>query len=84
MSAIYIQDSDDPSFYYGQDHWVRGRQSARQFSDAHAAISFCVDQELKHAQVHVCFGPGAADVLIPVTSDMPLAHGSSDDPGVWA
>jgi hypothetical protein len=83
MSAIYIQHTHDPSFYYGTDRWVLGRQGARCFSHAHDAISFCVDRELKHAQVHVCFGPGAADVLIPVTSDMPVAHGSQDEAGVW-
>jgi hypothetical protein len=83
MSAIYIQHVNDPSYYYGDDRWVLGRKRARQFAQTHDAISFCIDRELGFAQVHVCFGPGAADVLIPVTSDMPVAHGSSAETGVW-
>jgi hypothetical protein len=84
MSAIYIQHVHDSSFYYGADRWVVGRHGARRFPRAHDAISFCHDHELKDAQVHVCFGPGAADVLIPVSNDMPVAPGSSGDAGVWA
>jgi hypothetical protein len=84
MSAFYIQHANDSSLYYGVDRWVRGRQRARQFADAHDAICFGVDREINEAQVHVCFGPGAADVLIPIRSDMPVAHGSPDGAGVWA
>ena len=84
MSAIYIQHTSDSTLYYGRDTWVRARQRARQFADAHDAIFFCVDRDLKEAQVHVCFGPGAADVMIPITNDMPVAHGSTDDLGAWS
>ena len=83
MSAIYIQHSHDPSFYYGADRWVLGRQRARRFPHTRDAISFCVEKELKFAQVHVCFGPGAADVLIAITSDMAVAHGAPDEAGLW-
>ena len=81
MSAIYIQHSHDPSFYYGADRWVLGRQRARKFPHTRDAITFCVEKELKFAQVHVCFGPGTADVLIAITSDMAVAHRTPDEPG---
>jgi hypothetical protein len=73
MSAIYIQHTENRSFYYGTDRWVLGRNGARCFAHAHDAISFCAERELAHAQVHVCFGPGTADVIIPVTPDMLVA-----------
>lgn len=73
MSAIYVQHAHNPSFFYGQDRWVIGRRWARKFSHAQAALSFCAERDIMHAQVHVSFGPGAADVLIPVQQDALLA-----------
>jgi len=73
MSAIYIQHAQNPSFFYGHDRWVIGRRRARRFSHTRDAIAFCCERDLEHAQVHVSFGPGAADVLIPVTADMAVA-----------
>jgi hypothetical protein len=83
MSAIYLQHTYDPSFYYGRDRWVVGRQRARRFLHTHEAISFCLEQEIRFAQVHVCFGPGAADVLIAVSSDMAVAHGVPEEELGW-
>ena len=73
MSAIYIQHTHNPFYYYGGDRWMLGRERARQFSDTRAAIAFCLENNVVYAQVHVCFGPGAANVVIPVTRDMRVA-----------
>lgn len=76
MSAIYIQHAHNRSFYYGTDRWVIGRKRARRFCHTQEAIAFCVAQDLEHAQVHVSFGPGAADVLIPIPAEAPVAPAS--------
>ena len=83
MSAIYIQHAENRSYYYGTDRWVLGRKGARLFAHAHDAISFCAERELVHAQVHVCFGPGSADVIIPITPDMPVAAAFPSDASAW-
>jgi hypothetical protein len=82
MSAIYLQHAENQSFYYGKDRWVMGKARARRFAHAHDAISFCAERDLAPAQVHVCFGPGAADVIIPVTAEMAVAPAPADSV-VW-
>jgi hypothetical protein len=83
MSAIYIQHSHNPAFYYGGDRWVLGRNTARCFRRTHEAIAFCLENNLSYAQVRVCFGPGAADTVVPVTRDMAVAPASVPDGVVW-
>ena len=83
MSAIYIQHSQNPAFYYGGDRWVLGRNTARCFNATHEAIAFCAERNISYAQVRVCFGGGAADTLVPVTRDMQVAAASVPDGVVW-
>jgi len=78
MSAIYIQHSHNPAFFYGEDRWILDRNRARCFARTHEAISFCQQRELSYAQVRVCFGSGAADVVVPVPREMLVAAGSPD------
>src|ERR1051325_694412 len=78
VSAIYVQHTHNRSYYYGENRWTLGRERARRFADTREAITFCLDQGLAYAQVHVSFGPGAADVLIPVTRDMPVASAPTE------
>jgi hypothetical protein len=83
MSAIYIQHSHNQAFYYGENRWVLGRNAARCFGGTHEAIAFCLENSLSYAQVRVCFGPGAADTVVPVTRDMQVAAVSPPDAVVW-
>jgi hypothetical protein len=83
MSAIYVQHAHNPSFFYGADRWVVGRRWARRFSHAQAALSFCAERDIHHAQVHVSFGPGAADVLIPVPPDITVAPSPPLETAGW-
>ena len=83
MSAIYVQHSRNPSFYYGDDRWVLGRTGARCFNGTHEAIAFCLKNNVSYAQVCVCFGAGAVDTLVPVTRDMQVAAVSPPDAVVW-
>jgi hypothetical protein len=83
MSAIYIQHSHNHAFYYGENRWVLGRNAARCFGATHEAITFCLENNLSYAQVRVCFGPGAADTVVPVARDMQVAAVSPPDAVVW-
>jgi hypothetical protein len=83
MSAIYVQHSQNPAFFYGQDRWVLGRTAARRFPRTHDAIAFSLENDLSYAQVRICFGPGAADVVVPVARDMIVAAASPPDAVVW-
>ncbi len=79
MSAIYIQHSQNSAFYYGGDRWVLGRAPARAFNSTHEAIAFSLENDLVYAQVRVCFGPGAADIVVPVHREMQVAAGSPSE-----
>jgi hypothetical protein len=83
MSAIYIQHARNPAYFYGQDRWVLGLQSARRFATTHEAIAYCLEHDVIYAHVRVCFGPGTADVTIPVSRDMAVATRANADFVVW-
>jgi hypothetical protein len=83
MSAIYIQHSQNHAYFYGEDRWVLGRKRARRFARTHEALAFALDRDLVYAQVRVCFGPGAADVVIPVERNMAVAAAHPTGSAVW-
>jgi hypothetical protein len=67
---VLVQNSDT-KFFVAQDRgWTPHAGEARDFHNSLSAVTFCLQNEMKRAQVVMRFNtPGTPDVVIQVSAD---------------
>jgi hypothetical protein len=63
---VLVQDVINSAYFQSPACWTPNAEEAFVFEDSQAAVQFCLENEIPHAQVVLKFRDGRYDVLLPV------------------
>jgi hypothetical protein len=66
VMKVLVQDLVTSAYYHSPACWTLEPEEACVFEDSHAAVQFCLSNEIPHAQVVLKFEDGRYDVALPV------------------